>query len=152
MSSHAPQKASAAVLAIYSVAGIVGATLGFLVLALSDSNPTAPDLELAQNFLYIAVALGIAGRLLGRLLLARAKLEDAADFAQFVQRSFVPITLSFSTRQTGVLLCGLSVRFGGQIGPASAIAGILVLTMLVELRTPGRLRRDFDLARSRRTL
>lgn len=129
---------------------IAGGILQFVVLAVVTQPLASESPQLPQVLLGAAVFLGIGGTFLGRAMRTWGRLGEAADFQQFVQRSFTPIILSNAVREAGVMLSALSVRLGGELVPAAAVVAVITLTLLIELRTPGRLRSEYEMARGQK--
>lgn len=138
---------SAATHLILSLALPFAAALVFAVLVyMVPIQPMAP--EMVFMFLGGAAVLGIVGPAMGRML--RAKANPPETFEAYLQQSLAPALVSLAIREAGVILAALYVHFGGVPIRGIAVAGIIVLTMLMDVRTPGRIQAEYASLTGRR--
>lgn len=122
-------------------AAMVFAVLGFLV-------PVAPmDPQIVFAFLVAAAVAGIVGPGIGKMLRAKS---TAQDFNTYLQQSLVPTLVSLALREAGVVFAALYVHFGGVLLRGLGVAAVIILTMLLDVRTPNRLRAEYEMLTGRR--
>ncbi|HSI05755.1 MAG: hypothetical protein ACAI38_25990 [Myxococcota bacterium] len=132
---------------ILSLALPFGAAMVFAVLVyLVPVQPMAP--EMVFMFLGGAAVLGIVGPAMGRLM--RAKIGQPETLQAYLRQSLTPTLVSLAIREAGVIMAALYVHFGGVAIRGIAVAGVIILTMLIDVRTPGRVRAEYELLTGRR--
>ncbi len=111
--------------------------------------PVQP-MEPSTTFMFLggAAVLGIVGPALGRMLRARSATPET--FAAYLQQSLTPTIVSLAIREAGVILAALYVHFGGVPLRGVAVAGVILLTMLIDVRTPGKVQAEYEALSGRR--
>lgn len=132
---------------ILSLAMPMGAAMVFLTLAFIVP-PQPMDPQITMFMLVGAAVLGIVGPAVGKML--RGKIE-APDYETYVRKAITPTIVSLAIREAGVILAALYVFFGGSLLRGAGVAGILVLTMLLDARTPNRQKAEFEELSGRRS-
>lgn len=119
---------------------------------LDPTLPTLPsgDQQLASIMLICAVIVGIGGRAFGQVLL-RKNNDKLASLAEYVGRVMMSTIVSFSTREAAIIMAAISVRFGGRMVTGASVAGVILVSMLFDLRTPGRLRKEWEAVKALRS-
>ncbi len=131
---------------ILSLALPFGAAMVFAVLVFFiPPQPLDPQITFA--LLVSAALLGIVGPAIGKML--RGKIE-AADYPTYLHKAMVPTMVSLAIREAGVILAALYVHFGGPLFRGGGVAGILLLTMFLDARTPTRQKAEFEELSGRR--
>ncbi len=123
-------------------AAMVFATLVYIV-------PVQP-MEPSMVFMFLggAAVLGIVGPAMGKMM--RAKSGPPETLEAYLQQSLTPTLVSLAIREAGVIMAALYVHFGGVPLRGIAVAGIIILTMLLDVRTPGKVAAEYQALTGRR--
>ncbi len=133
---------------IVSLALPLGAAMAFALLVyMIPVQPMQPDMVFM--FLGGAAVLGIVGPAMGRLM--RAKMSRPDTLENYLRQSLTPVLVSLAIREAGVFMAAFYVHFGGVPLRGIAVAGVIILTMVMDVRTPGRVAAEYEAMSGRRS-